>query len=70
MCMYYIGALSTGDFSLSSLLAISLENVSCLGIEDSLLQCRSSYVQPLETVSCSTKAGVLCQGTTFCAVLC
>lgn len=63
-CHCYIspGALSSNDFSLLSPLAIMIENVSCVGFEDSLLQCARKYIQPLEQVSCTTKAGVLCQG--------
>ena len=61
-CYKSAGALSSDDFSLLSPLAITIENVSCFGFEDSLLQCANRYIQPLEQVSCTTKAGVLCQG--------
>ena len=62
----YAGALSSDDFSLFSPLAITVKNVSCVGPEDSLIHCASEYVQPLEAVSCSTKAGVVCQGEFDC----
>ena len=60
--MYDIGALSSDDFSFSSPLEITLVNVSCHGNENSLLQCESTYVQPLQRTICSVKAGALCQG--------
>ena len=57
-----LGALSSNDFS-SSPLQINLMNVNCLGNEDSLLRCEKTFVPPLQSTVCSTKAGVLCQGT-------
>lgn len=57
-----LGALSSDDYSFSSRLQILLMNVSCIGNETSLLQCKKTVVRPLQNVACSAKAGVLCQG--------